>query len=135
MPLVADEGDPRTISLGLPAKPDYLVLARLTLSGVCRLTSLGPEEVADLKLAITEAATGLLGAPRERRDHGAPLRLRFSFALADDRLVVDVHGSDDGGVADPERELGRALIAAAVDEAQHRPGAVRLVKFLVAAAD
>ena len=46
----------RDVSLTIPARPDYLVLARLALSAVCRLTPLSPEEVADLKLAITEAA-------------------------------------------------------------------------------
>src|ERR687884_182583 len=46
----------RDVALAIPAKPDYLVLARLALSAVCRLTPLSPEEVADLKLAITEAA-------------------------------------------------------------------------------
>ena len=48
--------DGREVSLTIPARPDYLVLARLALSAVCRLTPLSPEEVADLKLAITEAA-------------------------------------------------------------------------------
>src|SRR5918911_1109659 len=48
--------DSRDVSLTIPARPDYLVLARLALSAVCRLTPLSPEEVADLKLAITEAA-------------------------------------------------------------------------------
>ncbi len=43
--------DSREVSLGIPAKPEYLVLVRLALSAVCRLTPLGPDEVADLKLA------------------------------------------------------------------------------------
>src|SRR5688572_12246595 len=44
----------RDVSLTIPAKPGYLVLARLALSAVCRLTTLEPAEVADLKLAVTE---------------------------------------------------------------------------------
>ena len=79
--------DSRDVSLGIPAKPDYLVLARLALSAVCRLTPLAPEEVADLKLAITEAANDCV-----RRDHGlATTRARaatFAFDLGDDRLDV-----------------------------------------------
>ena len=38
------------------------MLARLALSAVCRLTPLAPEEVADLKLAITEAANDYVDA-------------------------------------------------------------------------
>ena len=34
----------RTVSLTIPAKPDYVVLARLALSAVCRLSPLAPEE-------------------------------------------------------------------------------------------
>jgi hypothetical protein len=51
--------DSREVSLGIPAKPEYLVLVRLALSAVCRLTPLGPDEVADeereLSRAIIEA--------------------------------------------------------------------------------
>ena len=58
----------RDVSLTIPARPDYLVLARLALSAVCRLTPLSPEEVADLKLAITEAANDFVDeAPPARR--------------------------------------------------------------------
>ena len=38
----------RTVSLAIPAKPDYVVLARLALSAVCRLSPIVPEQVADL---------------------------------------------------------------------------------------
>ena len=65
------------VSLAIPAKPDYVVLARLALSAVCRLSPLAPEEVADLKLAITEAATYIMGgerrqSARERRRRAGP---------------------------------------------------------------
>ena len=56
--------DSRDVSLTIPARPDYLVLARLALSAVCRLTPLSPEEVADLKLAITEAANDFVDESR-----------------------------------------------------------------------
>ena len=54
--------------LTIPARPDYLVLARLALSAVCRLTPLSPEEVADLKLAITEAANDFVDETRPLDD-------------------------------------------------------------------
>ena len=55
------ESSTRSVRLKVPAKPEYVVLTRLALSAVCRLTSLEPEDVADLKLAITEAATAFVG--------------------------------------------------------------------------
>ena len=43
------------VRLTFPAKADYLLLARLALSGVVRHLRLEEEQVADLKLAVTEA--------------------------------------------------------------------------------
>ena len=63
--------DGRDVSLTIPARPDYLVLARLALSAVCRLTPLSPEEVADLKLAITEAANDFVDDGRSLDDESA----------------------------------------------------------------
>src|SRR4051812_42440756 len=95
------------VVLTVPAKPDYVVLARLALSAVCRLTPLRPEDVADLKLAIPEAATGLMTEDEESGD-----QLRFRFGLAADRLELDIEGRADTGIPDDELELGRAIIEA-----------------------
>ena len=84
-----DATDSRDVSLTIPARPDYLVLARLALSAVCRLTPLSPEEVADLKLAITEAANDYVDESRPLDDES---RLSFSFKLGDDRLQMDLDG-------------------------------------------
>ena len=118
------ETESRDVALTIPARPDYLVLARLALSAVCRLTPLSAEEVADLKLAITEAANDYVDDSRPDEDEG---RLNFAFRLLDDRLLLEL----DGPVADVsevEQELGRAIIDATVDECDFVPGRTRLVK-------
>jgi serine/threonine-protein kinase RsbW len=121
-----DSSDSRDVSLTIPARPDYLVLARLALSAVCRLTPLSPEEVADLKLAITEAANDYVDESRPLDDES---RLSFSFKLADDRLQMDLDGPS-GPVAASEQELSRAIIEATVDESSFSSGRTRLVKYL-----
>jgi serine/threonine-protein kinase RsbW len=118
--------DSRDVSLTIPARPDYLVLARLALSAVCRLTPLSPEEVADLKLAITEAANDFLDEERGLEDES---RLSFSFNLGDDRLSMDLDGTV-GPVAASEQELSRAIIEATVDEVDFGGTRTRLVKYL-----
>lgn len=118
--------DGRDVSLTIPARADYLVLARLALSAVCRLTPLSPEEVADLKLAITEAANDYVDESRAGEDEG---RLSFSFHLGDDRLLMDLDGTS-GPVAASEQELSRAIIEATVDQADFANGRTRLVKYL-----
>ena len=118
--------DSRDVSLTIPARPDYLVLARLALSAVCRLTPLPPEEVADLKLAITEAANDYVDEGRPLEDES---RVNFAFRLLDDRLDMEL-----GGPASPvsavEQELSRAIIEATVDECRFDDGRTSLVKYL-----
>ena len=118
--------DSRDVSLTIPARPDYLVLARLALSAVCRLTPLSPEEIADLKLAITEAANDYVDESRPLDDES---RVSFSFRLLDDRLAMELSGPGSS-VSAVEQELSRAIIEATVDECSFGTGRTLLVKFL-----
>jgi hypothetical protein len=117
--------DSRSVSLTIPAKAEYVLLARLALAAVCRLTPLGPEDVADLKLAISEAAALAVGDDPDET-------LRFDYALADDRLVLDLTGPDSAQTAASleEHELSRAIVEATVDECDFGHGEIRLVKYL-----
>ena len=116
----------RDVSLTIPAKAGYLVLARLALSAVCRLTALEPAEVADLKLAVTEAASEFVN---EAGDDEATVD--FKFRLHDDRLVMELAGPP-GSEAPDELELSRAIIEATVDRADFSAGRTLLVKQLEA---
>ena len=121
----------RDVSLTIPARPDYLVLARLALSAVCRLTPLSPEEIADLKLAITEAANDYVDEARGIDDES---RLNFAFRLSDDRLSMVLEGPSRP-VPAAERDLSRAIIEATVDESDLGEGHTRLVKYLAGRAE
>jgi serine/threonine-protein kinase RsbW len=114
----------RDVSLTIPARPEFVVLARLALSAVCRLTPLSAEDVADLKLAITEAANDYVDHEPARAE-----RLAFAFQLLDDQLVIELSGSP-AEVAAAERELGRAIIDATVDACDFSGSRTRLVKLL-----
>jgi len=115
------EASARSVSLAIPPKPDYIVLARLALSAICRLTPLQPDDVADLKLAVSEVATERLAGASEEA-------VRLDFELEDDRLVVDVHAAS--APAGSEDELSRAIVEATVDEVTYDDASVRLVKRL-----
>ena len=122
----------RKVSLTIPAKPDYVVLARLALSAVCRVAPLDLEAAADLKLAITEAASFLMGGDRRsvaREDHEVP-HMTFSFDLRDDEIVVEVSGEELPTISEEERELSRAIITATADDCTFEDGAMRLTKRL-----
>ena len=123
----------RTVTLTIPAKPDYVVLARLALSAVCRMAPLELEAAADLKLAITEAATFLMGGDRRaaaREEDEEAASMKFSFDLQDDEIVVEVRGNEERTFSEEERELSRAIIDATVDGYEYDAGTMRLRKRL-----
>ena len=110
----------RTVRLTIPAKPEYITLGRLALTGLSRLRPVGDETLADLKLALTEACSNSV-----RHAYGESEGLvEISFELHPDRLVIEV--ADDGGGFDPAVEragatlaeggLGIAIIRAVADE-------------------
>jgi serine/threonine-protein kinase RsbW len=113
-------GDHRTVRLTIPAKPEYITLGRLALTGLSRLRPLADETLADLKLALTEACSN---AVRHAYGGGEGL-VDILFELHPDRLVIEV--ADDGDGFDPAFErgadalaeggLGIAIIRAVADE-------------------
>jgi hypothetical protein len=127
----------RTVSLTIPAKPDYVVLARLALSAVCRLAPLELEAAADLKLAITEAASFLMGGDRRSsaRDDGEVPLMTFTFDLQDEEIVIEVSGAEQPTISEEERELSRAIIGATADDCTYADGTMRLTKRLGLAAE
>jgi serine/threonine-protein kinase RsbW len=130
------------VRLTFPAKSDYLLLARLALSGIARSYPLDPEVLADLKLAVTEACGNAVRHAYEG-DEG-PVTVRF--VTAGDRLEMIVEDEGTGvdtatlreWVADerPEGGMGMAIIRAVVDELDVRDGAggrgtvVHMTKYL-----
>jgi serine/threonine-protein kinase RsbW len=135
-------GEGRSVRLRIPAKPEYITLVRLALSGLSRLHPLDEETLGDLKLAVTEACSNSV---RHGYGNGREGTVQVSYELQPDRLVVEV--VDDGPGFDPELArghgdelseggLGIAIIRAVADEfeAGERPGGggsrLRFVKFL-----
>jgi len=109
------------VRLDMPAKAEYLLLARLALAGLSRTVELDPEALADLKLAVTEACTNAVRHAYEEEGH-----VRLTFAV-DERLVrVEVLDEGAGFEAravdewEPdalsEDGMGLAIIRAVVDE-------------------
>jgi serine/threonine-protein kinase RsbW len=117
--------DALTVRLTIPARAEYITLCRLALTGIGRLCELSDELLADLKLALTEAASNSV-----RHAYGADHDVgvvEISYQLFPDRLVIEV--TDEGEGFDPaeadgrpdelsEGGLGIAIIRAIADEVQ-----------------
>jgi len=136
--------DSRTVRLTIPAKPEYITLSRLALTGLSRVRPLSDDTLADLKLALTEACSNSV-----RHAYGdGEGHVQISFELSAHRLVVEV--SDDGAGFDAgagrqngrstddltEGGLGIAIIRSIADELEigaqeHGRGSrLRFVKLL-----
>jgi serine/threonine-protein kinase RsbW len=100
--------DDTVVRLTFPAKPDYLLLARLALAGLARSVPIDPELLADLKLAVTEACGNAVR--HAYVDTEGPVSV--VFVARSDRLemIVEDHGSG----LDP-RELPEEPVDARVD--------------------
>ena len=98
----ADSEGRRVVRLTIPARPEYITLCRLALTGLARLRPISDELVADLKLALTEATSNSVRHAYGEREGS----VEISYELYGDRLVIEVN--DDGEGFDPvdESELG-----------------------------
>ncbi len=143
--LVNANGSSRAIRLTIPAKPEYITLGRLALTGLVRLRPepLSQEVLGDLKLALTEACTNSV----RHAYAGGEGSVQILYELHSDRLVVEVtddgHGFEaparPGAVLDghelSEGGLGIAIIEALADELEIREreqggSSLRFVKLL-----
>jgi serine/threonine-protein kinase RsbW len=110
------------VRLCIPAKPEYITLGRLALTGLSRIRPFPEDTLADLKLALTEACTNSV---RHAYD-GGDGTVEILYELHDDRLVVEVSDTGEGfdhDAAEPEDSdelseggLGIAIIRALADE-------------------
>jgi len=141
----ADARDRKVVRLTIPARPEYITLCRLALTGLARLRPMSDELVADIKLALTEAASNSV-----RHAYGADGgRVEIAYELSGDRLVIEVNdegegfdAAEDGDLGDLENltegGLGIAIIRAIADEfvlsrgPQGRGSRLRFAKVLTA---
>jgi len=118
-------GNGATVRLTIPARAEYITLCRLALTGIARVRDLPDEVLADLKLALTEAASNSVRHAYSGDDHAGVVEI--SYELRPDRLVIEV--TDDGEGFDPaesrgppeelsEGGLGIAIIRAIADQVE-----------------
>ena len=134
----------QVVELEIPARPDFLEVARMVVTTAASIEPTFPDErINDLRLVVSEACTNAIEAHASAGDQDKRILLRCD--LAEDRVEVEVE--DQGGgfdladlpaVTDParldhERGLGITLMREVADETEFRasPGgtAVRLVVY------
>lgn len=117
------------VSLEFPPKAQFVALARLALTGVCRTHGFADDDIADLKLAITEACSNSIRHAYSDVQIDSET-VDVTYAVAGDRLTIEVsdrgRGFDWTGPTEdemPEGGLGISIIQAVCDEFEvRRPG-------------
>lgn len=95
-------GHQEPVSLRVPSRSEYALLARLVVSSVGEGAGFSPEDIYDLKLAVTEAVTNVIR-------HTAVESMQVDYRSLPG--VVEVTVTDSGGgfnVEELEREPGEA---------------------------
>jgi serine/threonine-protein kinase RsbW len=121
----SSDGEARTVRLTFPARAEYITLCRLALTGISRLHPLSDEVLADLKLALTEAASNSVRHAYSEDGIGV---VHVVYELHPDRLVIEVMDEGGGfpsvpdGADGPKRlsegGLGIAIIRAIADDVE-----------------
>ncbi len=119
----------KLVTLDIPAKGEYVMLARLALMGLLRDQRFSDDAVTDLKLAVTEACSN--SVRHAYQDGAEPGQIHVRFTVAADRLVlvVEDEGADaaldeaceearssEPGALPTEGGMGMCIIRAVVDD-------------------
>lgn len=135
------------IEMKIPAKPNFIGVIRLTLSGIASRMGFSYDEIEDLKIATSEACTNAV--QHAYKDNQGEVKI--SFGLYENRLEVMVSDSGESCDFDEVRQglgpyengqkveflreggLGLYLIETLMDEVkihQHEGVTVFMTKFL-----
>ena len=128
----------------MPAKPDYVGMMRLAISGIASRMEFTIEKIEDLKIAISEACTN---AVQYAYDNKKDKIVLISCAVHSDKLEITVKDTGKGFSIEEKKKpssnsltdspslgLGITFIKSLMDEAEFKsePGEgteVRMVKY------
>ena len=89
------------VTLVIPARTEYLIVARLALAGIARGTPIDDGALADLKLAVTEACGNAI-RHAQPTDHGV---VKVDFDLDDGTIEIRVADTGYGLTLEDQRRL------------------------------
>ncbi|MHC0039677.1 anti-sigma B factor RsbW [Pseudoneobacillus sp. C159] len=79
------------IEIAVPAKPEYVGVIRLTLSGLANRIGFSYDELEDLKIAVSEACTNAVLHAYQNQEQG---NVKVGFGLYKDRIEIMI--ADNG---------------------------------------
>jgi len=103
-----------SISIKIPASPEYLQVVRLVAAGLAARLSFTLEDIEDLKIAVDELSAYITGA------YGRSGTLSVSFTLQDDRIQIKGTGkyTEAYDVRTELTEFSRMILETVTDSAE-----------------
>jgi serine/threonine-protein kinase RsbW len=125
------------VNLVIPAKNDFVSVARLAISGIANRMGFSYDEIEDLKLAVSEACTNAVDAKCTNGEGD----IKVSCNIFSNRLEIEVMDEGKSGLFENnppvqtlrEQDLGIYLIESLMDQVdiQEEGGiVVKLTKFI-----
>lgn len=122
------ESKKRHVGLSLPAKPEYVGVARLLVAGIARQMNFNEEAVEDIRLATSEACTNIVRHAYEVEDKEENL-IRIVCEIDRNELSIEVSDLGKGMSAQKFEEeacryepteggLGLSIIKALMDNVE-----------------
>ncbi len=111
----------------LPAKPEYVVIARLVVAGVARQMRFDEEAVEDIRLAISEACTNIVKHAYDENTKDENI-ININCDMGDNQLAIQVSDRGVGLSEDKFNEtciepteggLGLSIMRALMDEVRY----------------
>lgn len=102
-----------TISISIPASPEYLKVVRLVVAGLASRLRFTIDDIEDIKIAVDELSAYLTGA------QGRDGTLDIGFEMHDDRIEIRGAGNFSAGtkVRTDLTEMSKMILDTVVDEA------------------
>jgi serine/threonine-protein kinase RsbW len=102
-----------TITVRIPAAPQFLQVVRLVAAGLASRLGFTIDDIEDLKIAVDELAAYLTGS------QGRDGILEITFSVADDRIEIQGTGKFEGEVRIKTdlTDFSRQILTTVADEA------------------
>lgn len=112
------------IDIAIPAKPEYVGIARLVIAAFAKLLGFDSEVVEDIKVAVSEACTSAI-LQLHRGPQSEDRSIDISAYAESDRLIIDIGFIIAEAVSIEivrmqlnERDLGMSILTSIVDEVE-----------------
>lgn len=119
--VTTDVGQLDKVELRIPARPEWVVVARLTVAAIANRLPFTIEDIEDLKLAIAEACTYVIASSSETIDIVCETGTDFVRIRVRDRGTIKPEAAPKHLSGASTEGLGIFLIQALMDEVEHTP--------------